>query len=280
MGNPQVPLLVFAAAALALSCLSGCGPAGPEVRLSPEAAGWTPVRVALLAPAVKGDATGTLKLMPEGMTMPTREEAGEKPVAAFESAMRVRGLTVTLFSVSSMDGPEDAGKLADQYLDTRSIDPGLAGPVGAATGADAVLLLAVLRYGPETDPDLQQMSQSANATVGTTDLAISSTATRTVVWFIAHLRVALVRTSDGVVAWEASMRVRRKRTPLGDISLESVVKEAGVGLASAFPWVREESDEPPLSPSGARVPFPGMTPPTETPSSETPPSGTPPPAAR
>jgi len=285
MRNRRVACCVLAAA-LAISGLSGCGSAGPEVKLAPEAAGWTPVRVALLAPAVKGDATGTLKTLPEGLAMPTREEAGEKPLESFETALRALKLTVTVFSVSSVDGQEAAdaaGKLSGQYLDTRSIDPALAVPVGEAVGADAIILLAVLRYGPETDPDIQQMSQNANATVGTTDLAISSTATRTVVWFNAHLRAALVRVSDGLVVWDASMRVRNKRTPLGDVSLESAVRDAGTGLASVFPWVRDESGEtqPVLTtPAAQRMEVtapsaPSVSPAAETPAAETPAAETP-----
>jgi hypothetical protein len=242
MRNPVYPLLL---PGLLAGCLAGCGPAGPEVRLAPEAAGWSPTRVAMLAPVVRGDATGTLKSLPEGLAMPTREEAGGRSAEAFEAALRSRGLTVTLVTASLSEGAGEAEKLSGQYLDTRGVDPATAGKVGEAAGADAVLMLAVLRYGPETDSEMQQMSQNANAKVGTTDLAISSTATRTVVWFNAHLRAALVRASDGLVVWDAAMRVRKKRGPLGDVSLDTVVRDAGAGLASVFPWTRQEEEAAP-----------------------------------
>ena len=113
MGKATAAFRFIVLAVPALSGLAGCGPAGPEVRLAPEAIGWSPVRVALLAPAVKGDATGTLKSLPEGMTMPTREEAGEGPAAALEvlEAAGMRGI----FAAAVAAGARRSTELAQEF---------------------------------------------------------------------------------------------------------------------------------------------------------------------
>ena len=217
----------------------GCGPAGPEVRLSPDALTWRPGWIAALPVVVAGSAVPATATMPEGLVKPTGIDTAKQVSGALYASFAGRGevpLRGVAFTASASG--KVAEKVLGQYLDTRAVDPALAMKLGADTGAEALLVVAVLRYGPEVEGDLQRISQGANTTLGTSQLAISTSVSRAVVYFNAQFRCAVVRCSDGAVLWDAAVRRREKRMTVLNVTQESVLREAAEQVVDTFPWAK------------------------------------------
>jgi len=112
-------------------------------------------------------------------------------------------------------------------------------------GADAYLVTAILRYGPESEGDAQQVSKGVGTAVSkTTDLGINVASSYTIVYYNAQIRSALIRSSDGAVMWDAASRQRERRGMMRDVTQASLLKAAVDTLASGFPWRTVEEDHP------------------------------------
>ena len=220
----------------------GCGTTGLEVRTTLDAADWTPAQVLLLPAAVADKAIPPARGLPGGVSRPTAGDAGALTIEALEAELRER---TTLTFLSQAEQPFSrtvtaslVEQLNKQYLNTRAVNPHLAQELGPELACDAILLTAVLRYGPQVEGGLQQMTRSVDAKVGQSDLVIRSAATRVVVYFNAQMRCALVRLSDGAIVWDAAVRKRRKRGLLREATQETVLREAVNTLLSASPYLK------------------------------------------
>ena len=224
---------------LAAAWISGCAGGGAEVRVTADPSAWVPLHVAVLAPALAPSCIPSAQGLPEGLAPPTAGQARSAIAAALTAALAAGATMLEIREAPEASGtpssvPREA--LAREYLEARTVDPATAQAAGAGLGADAVLVIAAIEYGPQADPDASGVSRSVSTTVGTTDLGISSAATHVSVWFGASLRCALVRVSDGAVLWDAAARDRRKRSLIAQTSLESVLATAASALGAAFPW--------------------------------------------
>lgn len=226
--------------ALLAGLAAGCGPVGPEVRLSPDALAWRAQWVGAYPVIVSTKAVpASTGALPEGVVKATTETAGKEVGDALLAALAARSevpLQQVVFTGSGSGSR--ASKLAEQYLSARTVDPGLAAKAGADTGAEAILLAAVLRYGPEVEGELQTMAKGANTTVGTSQVAISTSVSRAVTYFNVQFRCALVRTEDGAILWDASVRRRERRVSVMEITQESVLRESVTQVVDTFPWAK------------------------------------------
>lgn len=210
---------------------------GPEVRLSPDALTWRPAWTALLPVIAAGNSVPTSASLPGGVVKPKPEDAARAVASALLSSFAARSaVPVRAVAFTSSASGKPAEKAAGQYLDTRAVDPALAARLGTDTGAEAVLLVAVLRFGPEVEGDLQTMSRGANTQVGKSQMAISTSVSRAVTYFNAHFRCAVVRCSDGTILWDAAVRRRDKRITMMNVTQESVTAEAADAVVDTFPW--------------------------------------------
>lgn len=229
---------------------AGCGSMGPEVRLSPDALSWKPALTALL-PAIGASnvVPGGAKL-PEGMIKPSGTEALAAVSAPLAESFRDRSeVKVVQLLFTTTEAGHRAETVVRQYLDARAVDPSATAKVGADTGADAILLVAILRYGPEVD-EIQQLSQSARTSVGASQVNIASNASRAILYFNVQFRCALVRCADGAILWDAAVRKREKRLAVLNITQESVLRSAIDSLVDTFPYARARPEESPSSPAG------------------------------
>jgi len=217
---------------------AGCGPVGPEVRLSPDALSWKPAMVAMLPAIAAGNVIPGGGTLPEGVTRPTAPEAMAAVSVPLAASFRDRSevKVVQLLFTASAAG-QRAETAVRQYLDARAVDPAVTAKLGVDTGAEAVLLVAVLRYGPEVD-DIQQMSQNAQTSVGASQVNISSTASRAILYYNIQFRCALIRCADGNILWDAGIRKREKRLAVLNITQASVLREAIDSLVDSFPYAR------------------------------------------
>jgi hypothetical protein len=245
----RVVLLALAAA--------GCGAAGPEVRVTADPLDWAPARVAVLPAAAGTNCVPPAAGLPPGVAPPDAASAPGVVLAAVRQALAG---CATRMSIEPAPAPGTTGaaeavdRLGRQYLDARDVDPRLVRAVGdALPGTEALLLTALLRYGPEADTDVASSAQNVNTTVGAgnskTDLAISSAATHVSVWFAVQFRVCLVRCRDGALLWDVAERRKVKRSLLRDVTLESVLADAARDLCPAFPWRAEEAGPAQAPPS-------------------------------
>jgi len=233
MGKKLYAILLLGAVSM-----SGCGSVGPEVRLSPDALSWKPALVAMLPAIASGDAIPAGTVLPEGEVRPTAPEALTEVSAPLASAFRERSnARIIQLIFTQTEAGQRAEKAARQYLESRIVDPALTAKLGADTSADAVLLVALLRYGPEVD-EVQQMSQSAQTRMGTSQVNISSTASRTVLYYNVQFRCVLIRCADGAMLWDAGVRKREKRLSVLNITQASVLTAAINELVDSFPYAR------------------------------------------
>ncbi len=222
--------------------LWGCG-GGPEVRVTADPLEWVPGRIAILPAVTAAGAIPPATGLPVGLAPSDPAAAAAAVLAAVRGALAGCATLVAIEAApafSSTAAGEAAVRLATQYLDQRDVDPRAAlGVAAALPGTDALLLTAVVRYGPEADVDVARQAQAVNTKVGTTDLGISSAATHVSVWFNAQFRCALVRCRDGVVVWDVGERQRVKRSILRDVTQEQVLAMAAAELCGVFPWAQE-----------------------------------------
>jgi hypothetical protein len=238
--------VVGAAAAIALA---GCGAGGPEVRATIDRAEWRPVRIVAPAPVMPGDAVPAGPALPGGLVRPTPEEAGMSVHDALCAGLAASATDITLTSsFSRSETAAAAARAARQYLEARSVDPAAARGLAEEGGADAVLLIAVLRFGPESETEVSTQAKSVNTKVGTTDVGISSAATRVMIWFNAQFRCALVRVNDGAVIWDVGVRRREKPGLIREVSQASVLEDAVKTVCDAFPWKRADEEPAPGTP--------------------------------
>jgi hypothetical protein len=245
-----------------VAMLAGCGGGGAEVRMAIDAAEWRPARIVLAIPAMPGDVIPAPGSLPSGVSRPTPESAAAAVGDALHAALAASATTIVLAAAfTRSETAEAADRAARQYLETRAVEPAAGHALAEDGGADAVLLTAVLRYGPEAETEVSTQAQSVNTTVGTTAVGISSAATRVVVWYNVQVRCALVRVSDGFVVWDAGVRVRRKPTFLSETSQASVLEDAIRDLCRSYPWRRpdEEAATPAPLPSLAPAPASATT---------------------
>lgn len=248
-----IPLLLLA---------GGCA-TGPEVRVAGDATGWKPSRVAILPAAVATTAIPPARNLPDGEAPPAALDAARAVEAALEAALRDRAALADARVVESFTRSGSgaaADKLARQYLETRAVDPTLPAAVADEAGADALLLVAILRYGPESEGDLQRTAQSATAPVSkTSDLAVSVAGSSALVYYNAQFRAALVRAADGVIVWDVGVREHVKRNAYMGVTQAVVLSQAAAKLAGVFPWLK-----PPPQPA-APAPRPQGSAPLDTP---------------
>jgi len=224
---------------LAAVLVVGCEAAGPDVRMVPGAGEWIPARVLILPATAAGNAVPVARALPDGLASPTASEAAGRTTEALERALKEGATLASVSRAESFSRTPTAalaGQIGRQYLESRTVDPQLVRSLAGELDADAVLLTALLRYGPEVEGDVQQMQQSAQTKVGSSNLAISSATSRAVVYFNAHLRCALVRLSDGAVVWDAAIREHRKRSLIRETTQDVVIHDAVGKLLTAFPW--------------------------------------------
>ncbi|MEK7476939.1 MAG: hypothetical protein AAB152_15050 [Candidatus Coatesbacteria bacterium] len=232
-----------------LLALAGCGAGGAEVRAAISPAEWTPARIVMVAPAVPGDAIPPSGSLPAGITRPTPEEAGAAVYEALRAALSASATTIQVTGVFTRSGTAAAADRAcRQYLETRSVDPSVGPTLAEDGGADAVLLTAVIRYGPEAETEVSTQAASVNTKVGTTDVGISSAATRVMLWYNAHIRCALVRVKDGAVVWDAGVRRRQKPGVLREVSQASVLEDTIRTLCGSYPWKPPDEEVGPQRP--------------------------------
>jgi len=229
--------------------LAGCGASGAEVRATVDPAEWRPARIVIVTPVVPGDAIPPSGTLPAGVTRPTTEEAGTAVFEALRGGLAASATTIQILTAfTRSDAGAAAQRAARQYRETRTVDPAAGQSLAEEGGADAVLLTAVIRYGPEAETEVSTQAGSVNTKVGTTDVGISSAATRVVVWYNAQIRCALVRVADGAVVWDAGVRRRVKPSVLREVSQASVLEEATRVLCRALPWRRPEDELAPRAP--------------------------------
>ena len=221
---------------------AGCGPVGPEVRLSPDALSWKPEVVAMLPAIAAGNVIPGGGVLPEGVIRPNATDAlaavSGPLAAAFRERSEVKAVSLLFTSTEAGQRAETAAR---QYLDSRAVDPSIAAKLGVDTGAEAILLVAVLRYGPEVE-SIQQMSQNAKTTLGTSQVNISSTASRAILYYNVQFRCALIRCADGAILWDAGERKREKRLAVLNVTQESVLRGAIDSLVDTFPYARVRSE--------------------------------------
>lgn len=260
--------------------LAGCGAAGPEVRLAPDPAEWVPARVLVLPATLAGGAVSTGKALPAGLTAPTQEAAAaavRTSLIASLAGCATRCTVEPAPEFTRSDTADAAAKIARQYQDSRQTDPE-AGKLAAAEWggttpetSPGVLLITVLKYGPEVDEDVSSMSKSVSTTVGTTDVGISSSAQRIVAYLNVQLRCALVRGYDGMLVWDASARRRVKSAAAGDAGLDGLLAQAVADLCQGWPWhpraadaepekEQDEPDDAPVPAKPAVIPAPAAVP--------------------
>jgi len=177
---------------------------------------------------------------------PKPEEAARNISEALLASCAARSqVSVRAVAFTGSASGSRAEKATGQYMDSRMIDPTLSAKVGADTGAEALMVIAVLRYGPEVEGGgVQSIKQGANTRVGASQMSISTSVARAVTWFNAQFRCALVRVSDGAVLWDASVRKRQKRVTLMNVTQESVLQEAVEEIVDTFPWAKPRPAEP------------------------------------
>jgi len=217
---------------------AGCGPVGPEVRLSPDALSWRPASVAMLPAIASGNVVPSGGTLPAGEVRPTAGDALNIVSSALAGSFRDRSeVKVVPLLFSSTQAGMRAETASRQYLDARAVDPLVAVRLGTDTGSDAILLTAVLRYGPEVE-DIQQVNQNANTKLGTNQVNISSTASRAVLYYNIQYRCALVRCADGAILWDASIRKREKHLAILNVTQDSVLRSAIGEVVDTFPYAR------------------------------------------
>ncbi len=232
-------LLLGAAAAV-----WGCGAVGPEVRLSPEASTWKPEQAVFLPAVLATDAVFKDQSLPEGVPRIAPDEVSGRVIGAVREALAARSsvrafpLALTVTTTAA-----EAALLGRQYLEARAVDPALASRIGAAVGSEALILTAVLRYGPEVEGGVQQMSQSARTQMGTSQVSISSSTTRAIVYYNSQFRCALVRCADGVIVWDAAVRRHQKKVAVLEVTQEGVLRESAEEMVDTFPWARPRPRE-------------------------------------
>lgn len=252
MGGMRTAWRWSGAAGVAL--LAGCGAPGPEVRLSPDPAEWVPARVLVLPALLGAGAVQTGKVLPAGLTAPSPEAAaaGVRTALVASLAGCATRCTVEPAGEYTRSGTADAvGRISRQYLDSRQTDPE-AGRLAAAewdggtpASSAGLLLITVLKYGPEVDEDVSSMSKSVSTTVGTTDVGISSSAQRIVAYLNVHVRCALIRGHDGALVWDASARRRVKSAAAGEAGLDGLLAQAVADLCQGWPWHPRPADADP-----------------------------------
>jgi hypothetical protein len=238
----------FAAAAGAACWLAlvqqGCATTGAEVRTTTDPTVWSPARIAILEPVAGPGAVLQPRTLPEGVVALDEAAtlAAVRPAVRDALAASAPDLAFeTPAGFSRAEGADLAARASRQYLDARTVEPTLGRELAAATGADAVLVVAILKVGPEIEGDVQGIQRSVNTTVGTTSVGISSSASPVVVYLNAQIRCALLRGDDGRIAWDAGVRERRKRGLVRAWTLGEVIAEAATALGGAFPWRRAGS---------------------------------------
>lgn len=222
-----------------LAAALGCGPAGPSVRVAPGSLEWKPAKVLVPPARVSGKALEVARGLPADISRPADSEVSALAAGELAAAVNARSGPEAVVASPALADPGVSSRieqLSRQYGESRTVDPRLASGLEDDIAEDAVLLCAVLRYGPEAEGEPEQSSQRANPKIGETDIAISATTTRTVVYLNAHIRCALVRVSDGAIVWDASIRRREKRGLLADRTQESLLRDAVIALVSAFPY--------------------------------------------
>ena len=235
----------------ALAVVAGCA-GGPEVRVAPDDSSWKPSRLVLLPPVFTTTTMSAGKSLPPDVDNPTVTEAMRDVEAALVAGLRARAaldeIGPTPAFTRSATGAA-AEKLARQYVETRACDPGLAAALREELAADAVLVTAVLKYGPEMDSDVARVSQNATAKVGQSDLAVSAAGSSALVYYRAQFRCALIRLSDGAIVWDAGVREHAKRGAFLNVTQVSTLRKAVGSLLNAFPYLKE-------GPAGEQPPAP------------------------
>jgi hypothetical protein len=228
-----------------LVALAGCSAGGAEVRTAIDPAEWRPTRIVVVAPAMPGDVIPPSGTLPAGVTRPTPEEARAAVFEALQGALAASATTIQVTAAFTRSGTAAAADRAcRQYLETRAVDPAVGPALAEDGGADAVLLTALIRYGPEAETEVSTQAASVNTKVGTTDVGISSAATRVMLRYNAQVRCALVRVNDGAVVWDAGVRRREKPGVLREVSQASVLEDAIRTLCRSYPWKPPEEDMP------------------------------------
>lgn len=230
----------------------------------PDPAEWTPARVVVVPATLVAGAVTTGKTLPAGLTAPAPEAAAAEIRAALMASLATCATRFAVEPAGEFTRTGTAGavaKLCRQYQDARQADPAAGRDAAAEFGGETpesaagVLLITVLKYGPEVDEDVSSMSKSVSTTVGTTDVGISSSTQRIVAYLNVHFRCALVRGHDGVLVWDASARRRVKSAAAGEAGLPGLLAQAAADLCRAWPWrprpVEGEADpEESTAPSG------------------------------
>ena len=239
--------LLFANVLLALSALAcGCE-AGPCVRTAPEAATWNPGAIVMLPVIVASGALSSPQNLPGDTVLASPQRAGEEVGAALEKALKAVSSAGILRPAPGMSATGVAASIEminRQYLSMPSIDPALAASLGQDLETDAILLTAVLRYGPEAEGDPQMLQQNAQTKVGASQLSISSTASRTLMYMNCRFRCRLVRCSDAAVIWDASVSERQKKVAMLAVTQEGVLRKAVSDIAASFPYARRTDSRP------------------------------------